>query len=84
MYLSNCVSWLKLADIKDSLPHPEQRIFDASCVMTANTKDGSFVSVDSSRHQKWVIFVSHKGYRIHWPVPKTGYQPTLKTVFVVV
>jgi hypothetical protein len=42
------VGWIKLADIKDSLPHPEQRIFGVSCVMTADINDGSLVSVDSS------------------------------------
>jgi hypothetical protein len=29
------------------------------------------------------FFVSHKGYRIRWEAPKTGYQSTLKTIFVV-
>jgi hypothetical protein len=30
------------------------------------------------------FFVSHNGYRIRCPAPNTGYQPTLKIVFVVV
>jgi hypothetical protein len=45
---------------------------DLWCRSTAvDTKHGPF-------------FVSHKGYRIHWLAPKTGYQPTLKIVFIVV
>jgi hypothetical protein len=84
LYLLNGIGWLKLADTRDSLPHLEQRIFGVGCVMTANTKDRSLMSVDISRHKKWVIFVLHKGYQIQWPTPKTGYQPTLPIVFVVV
>jgi hypothetical protein len=47
------------------------KFFSIGCVMTTNTKDVPF-------------FVSHKRYHIHWPTPKTGYQPTLKIIFVVV
>jgi hypothetical protein len=32
------VGLLKLTDTKDSLPHPAQRIFGVSCVMTVDTK----------------------------------------------
>jgi hypothetical protein len=56
LYLSNGVSWLKLADTKYSLPHLEQKIFGIDYIMTADTKDGSLLSVDSNRHKKWVIF----------------------------
>jgi hypothetical protein len=52
--------------------------------MTVDIKDESLTSIDSSRHKKYAFFISHKGYQIHWPAPKTGYQPTLKTIFVVV
>jgi hypothetical protein len=58
--------------------------FCIGCVMTADNKDGSLVLIDISRYQKFAIFVPHKGYRTRWPTPKTGYQPTLKTIFVVV
>jgi hypothetical protein len=79
LYLSNGIGWLKLADTKDSLPHPEQRIFGV-CVMTADTKDRSTAVYITNG----LFFVSHKGYRIHWSAPKTGYQLTLKIIFVVV
>jgi hypothetical protein len=52
--------------------------------MTADIKDEFFVLIDSSRHKKWTIFLSHKGYRIHWLTLKTDYQPTLKTIFILV
>jgi hypothetical protein len=58
LYLSNGVGWLKLADTKDCLSHLEQRIFGVSYVMTTDTKNSLF-------------FVSHKGYQIQWPAPKT-------------
>jgi hypothetical protein len=41
------VGWLKLADSKDCLPHPTNRIFGVNCVMTANTKNRSSVLVDT-------------------------------------
>jgi hypothetical protein len=73
-----------LADTKDFLPHPKQRIIGVGCVMTADTKDRSLVSVDISRHKKWAIFCITQRYRIQWLTPKIGYQLILQTVFVVV
>jgi hypothetical protein len=39
LYLSNGVGWLRLADTKDSFPHPTQMIFGVGCVRTADTKN---------------------------------------------
>jgi hypothetical protein len=61
------IGWLKLADNKDLLPHPEQKIFGVGCVMTADT---SLMSVDSSRHKNWIIFYHIKGIRF------TGWHQT--------
>jgi hypothetical protein len=52
--------------------------------MIADIKDGSLVSVDNNQYKNESFFVSHKGYWIHWSAIKTDYQPTLKTIFVVV
>jgi hypothetical protein len=46
------VSWLKLADTKDSFPHPSQTIFSVGCVRTVDIKNRSLISVDISWHYK--------------------------------
>jgi hypothetical protein len=46
------VGWLKLANTKDSFPHPSQMIFGVGCVRIADTKNRSLVSVDISQHYK--------------------------------
>jgi hypothetical protein len=56
-------------------------IFGAGCVMIADIKDRSLVSIDSNRYKNVLFFISHKKYRIHWSAPKTGYQMILKNYF---